>query len=431
MQIVLKNTPEEVQQAYATAYEKAAKKVRVPGFRPGKVPMEVLERELGDAVAGDAAQILVASSMEKLLGEIKPPPISVPSFEVEQFDRKQGATYRGTFDTYPEVKLGKYKKIKASQDTVEVLEEDIMAEIEKLRKDHSIMHTRDDGALAGDVLTIELDIRESGGKKKLYHNKDYKMVLSEPSPFPGLVEQLLGAKSGESKSYDQQMEESFPDPKFAGKLVSVTANISTVQYPVLPELNDDLAKEVSEFDTLGALKKNIRETLTKQADNILKDRCMKTILDLIAKDSKTEMPQTLVDAEIEERVKQIARSIGRKDLTLEQLAEMMGKPAPELRKELNEASVGSVKKRLVLEEIAKKEEVKVEEADILEYAEERFGTLTDDLKKTLLSNEKFLDEIEGAVLFRKTFDWIHRNADIKLGEKVKLSTLMQATGTGA
>jgi trigger factor len=158
---------------------------------------------------------------------------------------------------------------------------------------------------------------------------------------------------------------------------------------------------------------------------------MKTILDLIAKDSKTEMPQTLVDAEIEERVKQIARSIGRKDLTLEQLAEMMGKPAPELRKELNEASVGSVKKRLVLEEIAKKEEVKVEEADILEYAEERFGTLTDDLKKTLLSNEKFLDEIEGAVLFRKTFDWIHRNADIKPGEKVKLSTLMQATGTGA
>ena len=142
MQIVLKNTPEEVQQAYATAYEKAAKKVRVPGFRPGKVPMEVLERELGDAVAGDAAQILVASSMEKLLGEIKPPPISVPSFEVEQFDRKQGATYRGTFDTYPEVKLGKYKKIKASQDTVEVLEEDIMAEIEKLRKDHSIMHSR-------------------------------------------------------------------------------------------------------------------------------------------------------------------------------------------------------------------------------------------------------------------------------------------------
>ncbi|MCE9598095.1 MAG: trigger factor [Spirochaetia bacterium] len=423
VQIILKNTAQEVIDAYAKAYEKASAKVRIPGFRKGKVPLEVLERELGDAVAGDAAQILVAESMEKLLSEIKPPPISVPSFEVEQFDRKQGATYKGTFDTYPEVKLGKYKKVKATQDVADITEEDVTSESERLRKENSIMQSKDDSAVMADFVTMDIEIRHVDSKKKLYSNKEYKIQLTEPSPFPGLVEQLIGMKAGESKTYEQQMEESFPDEKFAGKNVAVAVKLEVVQAAILPELNDDFVKEVSHFENVGQLKDHIRNTLNKNAEGVLKERAMKILLDQIAADTKSEMPMSLVELEVKERVRQIARKINRKDMSLEELAKLMGKPEEELKKELEETAKTSVKKRLILEEIAKKESIKVEEADILAAAEERFGSLGDELKQQLLSNEKFVEELEGMVLFRKTFDWIHENADIKTGAKISLSAL--------
>jgi len=423
VQIILKNTPAEVQEAYTKAYEKASGKVRIPGFRKGKVPMDVLERELGDAVAGDAAQILVAESMEKLIGEIKPPPISMPSFEVELFDRKQGATYKGTFDTYPEVKLGKYKKVKATQDKVDVSDDDVAREIERLRKESSVLQSKDEPAVSGDFAIMELEIRHVDSEKRLYHNKEYKIQLTEPTPFPGLLELIAGMKAGDQKTYEEQMEESFPDDKFAGKRVAVSISLQTVQFAVLPELNDDFAKEVSQFETLDALKSDIRTALAKNAESVLRDRAMKSVLDLISKDSKTEMPASLVEAEVKDRIKQIARNIGRKELTLEDLASLMGKTSAELRGELEDSAKSSVKKRLILEEIAKKEEIKVSEPEMLAAAQERFGNLGDDLKRTLLSNEKFVEELEGMVLFKKTFDWLYENADIKSGATVKLSSL--------
>jgi trigger factor len=425
VQIILKNTPEEVESAYVRAYERAAQRVKIPGFRKGKVPLEVLERELGDAVAGDAAQILVADSMEQLISEIKPSPISVPSFSVEQFDRKQGATYKGTFDTYPEVKLGKYKKVKVTQDVPDLSEDDVNRELERLRKENSVMHGREDAAVIGDVAFVDLSIRDAASSKKLYSNADYRLMLSEPGPFPGLVNQLVGMTIGEKKSYEQDMEESFPDPKFAGKKVNIEITVQQLQYAVLPELTDDFAKEVSEFDTLAAMKQNMREQLIKQSETVLKDRALKSLLDLIAKDSKTEMPGTLVEAEVQDRIKQIARSIGRKDLTLEELAGLMGKTAEELRKELEASAESSVKKRLVLEEVAKKENISVTDEDILSTAEERFGKLGDDFKNQLLSNNKVRDELEGMALFKKTFDYLYANADIRPGQKVAVGSLMQ------
>jgi len=423
VQITVKSNAQEVEEAYQIAYEKAKQHVKLPGFRKGKVPVELIEKHLGESIASEAARELIAGTFQKIAEKLDPPPISIPQFEVESFQRGKGATFTGVYDTYPEVKIGKYKKIKGTLDRVIVSDSTVQKELDRLQKENAVSQSRDNEAVQhGDIATMSIDIRDE--KKSLFKNKEFQFKPGENRHLPGLDEHIIGMKVGEPKSFELQIADDFVDPKYAGKKLNISAELSSAVYPVYPEINDDFAKELGEFETLDHLKQKIREEMSKSADEELKARCLHEIITEIVQDTKMDVPQSMLDSELERRLEQIRQRFGNKDLKLADIAKMSGNDPVKLEEDLKSASMKAVQERLVLQEIIKREKIEVLDSEIEEEFRNRFSRVLDEENiKKLLEKGEIREDIEGRVLYRKCVDWIFEHADIKNGKEIPFEQL--------
>ena len=423
VQINVTHNSDEVEQAYKNAYRKASLKIKIPGFRTGKAPLELVEKQLGDAVIEDAAKILITDTMKEVMEKLDPPPINIPSFEVEKFDRKKGAAYSGKYDTFPEIKLGKYKKLKATLDTVNVTDSDIDNYIQNLRQRNAILKSRDDrGAENGDQLSVDLDIRHSG--KSIYKKQDAHFHLGEAG-FPGIDENLLGVKEGEEKNFDVSIPEEFPDPKYAGKNLSIHVKIHQCLYPVLPELNDDFVKEVNMGETISQLRENVSRELKNHGEELLRARTSEDLLKKIVEDSKLEIPESMIEREFKQRVEHLKSRIGAsKNTTLDEIARKTGIAYDTFVKDIKETSKKVLGDNLVILELTKSENIRVTDEDIIAEMKRRWS-LPDDQIESLSKNDEIRKEMEGRLLFRKGLDFLVNNADLKKDKVVEYSSLIE------
>ncbi len=424
-EITVTNTPEEVEAAFKKAYEKARASVKIPGFRKGKAPLEMVEKQLGDSVINDAARALVAESYEKAVDDMDPAPINVPSFEIQSFDRNEGAVFTGQYDIFPEVKLGKYKKVKVEVDFPSVSDKTVDEEIEKIRQAQAVLQPREDEtAKDEDFVTMDINITE--GKKKLYNGNDQRFKVGGVDFPPGINDRVKSMKVGDNAQYETEVPEDFQDNRFAGKTVNVDFTIKQIQFAELPEVDDEFAKDQGEYESLADFRKKIKEEIQKACENILESRAKDIVLKEAVKEAQMDVPGSMIETELEHRIRQVRSRLGNDKLTLPEIAVMAGRTVEDLEKEFMELSEQAVRDKMVLREVAEKEDIKVTDEEVDEEFTLRWSQyMAPEQVENFKKNQNMRDEIHGRLLYDRTMKWLLDNADQKKGKEVTYEKLVE------
>ncbi len=415
----------EVEDAFQNAYEEARKHLKLPGFRKGKVPREFAEKHLGDSVTSEAARGLISRTVRQIVAELDPPAISVPTFDVESFERGKGASYLGTYDTRPEAKLAKYKKRKLTLDELLLGEEAVAERLEELRRRHGSLRTREEGEAGRDedLFTLELTLRE--GDSVLYEEKEFRYRPSGSGGIPELAVHVAGRPVGHSEEYEADFPEDFPESKLAGKKLRVHYAIIRIEATEYPELNDEFAAEVGEHQTLQALRDSIQKEMEEEARLALRKRAVETLIDEIVAEGKYTIPDTLVSQEMDRRLRVLKSRLGAKELTVEDLARYTRREVEAVRGELRAAAHEGIKRDLTLMEIAQKEGIVISDSDVDAAIRSRFGgMLPEEQLDNWMRQESIRENVEGSLLFERTVDWLYEHADIKKGRQVPYAEVM-------
>ncbi|MBE7438356.1 MAG: trigger factor [Spirochaetales bacterium] len=423
--ITVKHNRQEVEAAYRKAYEKARAKVKLPGFRPGKAPVDLIEKHLGESVAEDAARILLVDTLRDLVNDLDPAPIDVPEFAVEEFDRSKGATYKGKYDTAPVVKLGKYRKIKIQKRTLQIPEEIIAEELGKLQRKHGALRLKEEGTVArDDFVTVNLKISDEG--EILFERPEYQFQAGTLEVnIPDLSRETMGKSAQATFAYTADFPNTFPDESLAGRTLLVEGTIVRVEELDLPELNDDFARDVGDFENLAALREKIQGEMREHGENLLRQELEEGLITSIVADSRIVVPGTMIRSAVERRLESIAQRTGRK-LSLTELAELIDRDAKELEAEMRKEAERTVARQIAILEIIKKEKIAVSEDDIDGELKEAFaGYLAGDQLEKLLTDEKLRDDARGRRLFKKCMDWLIENANLIQEKTVTFKELIK------
>lgn len=428
-EVTINCTAAEIEEAFTKAYVRSAAKVKIPGFRPGKAPLDMVKKHLGSSVLEDAANMLVIDTYNGLVGKLDPAPIGQPSFKLNSFDPAKGAEFTAEYEFLPELKLSKYKKLKIEQeqpDFEEVLYEPVL---KKIQEEHAILNPREGApAVEGDVVTLAIRILH--GKKELYKNSELDYDTGRPEVFPGLKEAVMSRKSGETHSYEIDIDPSFPDPRYAGKKVLVSFDTKDVRARELPAVDDALAAQAGSFETLADLKSDIKTKIVAAADEYARGRAVDRLLDQIVEKNPFSVPAVLVSNEVERLLASLSKRLGIEDgkrISLEGLAQLTNKSVEDVRAEYEKLAESNVKNRLIIEETARLESIEVTQADMEQEMRTRLlGHGYDDqvLIEGMLEDAGTRSRLQSELMVKKTLDWLYQNAEVKKGDKISCKSLI-------
>lgn len=372
----------EFEAAVNGAYLKNKSSIYIPGFRKGKAPRAVVEGMYGSEVFyQDAMDELAPKAFEEGLKESGLRIVGAPAISDVQVTEGRTVEYTFAVSLYPEVTLGQYKGLSAVKDTVSVTDEDVEKELEDVRKRNARILTVDDReAQMGDTANIDFDgyldgERFDGGKAE-----DYDLELGSGSFVPGFEEQVVGMKIGEEKDVNITFPEDYV-ADLAGKAVVFKVKLNSLSTKELPALDDEFAKDVSEFDTLEEYKADIREKQTKQQQEQVENKFRSDIMAKACENMTVDIPEVMISDKIEEIVRNYAANFGFNDqkTSLDDLLNMMGISADALRP----SAEMQVKTELLLEAVVEAENMEITEEETEEYVKrvaEGIGATADDLK---------------------------------------------------
>jgi len=425
VEITVKHNRQEVEGAYRKAYEKARAKVKLPGFRPGKAPLDLIEKHLGESVAEDAARILLVDTLRDLVDTLDPAPIDVPEFAVEEFDRQKGATYKGKYDTAPVVKLGKYRKIKIQTRKLHIPDDTLAEELNKLQRKHGALRLKEEGTVAkDDFVTVHLKV--SGEDGVLFERPEYQFQSGTLEVnIPELSRETQGKAAQDTFSYQADFPNTFPDEKLAGRSLKVEGTVLRIEELDLPALNDDFAKDVGDFESLASLKEKMVTEMREHGENLLRQELEESLISAIVADARIVVPRTMIRSAVERRLESLAQRTGKK-LSLPELAELISRDARELETEMHKDAERSVARQVAILEIIKKESITVSDDEIEAELKGAFaGYLASDQLEKLLGDEKLRDDARGRKLFKKCLDWLIENANLNQEKTVTFRDLIK------
>ncbi len=372
--------PAEVEEGLKKAYNRLVQKYTVPGFRKGKAPRSILEQYLGkSALLEDAVEHMAPEAFDKAAEEQKIKAISRPEVNLEKIDP---VIYKMIVPLEPTVKLGDYRQVKISKKSVELKEEDVTNYIEQLRHQHAVWEPADKAAEINDMLN--LDIESSVGDQPYINQKDaqYQIVKDSEFPVKGFAEALVGMKKDESKEFKLSFPEDYGRAELAGKEASFKITIKEVKVEKLPEVNDEFAKTVSaEYAGLEDLKAKVREGLLKTLEDSVKKEFEQQMIDEVVKISEVEYPPVMEQEEIEAMLSQQMRRWQMDEKGMEEYLKSIQKTEDQLKEDLKPMAVKNIKQSLVITEIARAENIKVEQADIKNEIEAMTKDIEDSERK--------------------------------------------------
>ncbi len=405
---------EKFEEAMKKVYAKTAKYFNIPGFRKGKAPMQLVERQYGSAIFyEDAFNELVPDLYDEAIKENKVEAVSRPNIDIVQMEKGKELIFTATVETKPEVELGKYKGIEIKKIEYTTSDEDIEHELGHMAERNARLVTVEDRAVEkGDITTIDFDgsidgVQFEGGKAE-----NYELEIGSNTFIPGFEDQIIGMKLEEEKDVKVKFPEDYFSKDLAGKDAVFKVTLHGIKKKELPKMDDDFAKDVSEFDTLEELKNSIKEKLdTTNADKAkyeTEEEAIKTVCD----NTKLDIPNGMIEMEIDNMVKDLESRLSYQGLNLSQYLQIMNKKEEELRKDYKEQAERSVKSRLVLEAIVKAEKIEVtpeEVADKIKEMAKQYGRKEEEL----LENVQLKEYIEGNLKVEKAIDFIVKNAKKK------------------
>ena len=397
-----------------TVFNKNAKYFNIPGFRKGKAPMNIVEKYYGSEIFyEDTFNEIVPAIYDEAVKEQKLEVVSKPEIDIIQIGKGKDLIFTAVVATKPEVKLGKYKGIALEKTEYKVTDADIDAEINRMAERNSRMVTVTDRATEkGDVAVIDFvgtvdGVEFEGGKAE-----NHELELGSNTFIPGFEDQVVGMKVDEVKDVNVKFPEEYFSKDLAGKDAVFKVTLHEIKKKELPAIDDEFAKDVSEFDTIKELKADIKAKKEKQNEENSKAELEERAVRAIAAVSEVEIPNGMVEVELDNMAQDMERRLSYQGFSLDQYLKMLGKTMADFRKESEEPAKESIKLRLVLEAVCKDAKVEAPEAEVNEKIAElakAYGRKEEDLK----NNEEFVRSIEESVKSEKAIAMVLENAKIK------------------
>ena len=401
-------------EAIKTVYSKNAKYFNIPGFRKGKAPMNIVERYYGDEIFyEDAFNEVVPEVYEKELKENNIEAVSRPDLDVKQIGKGQDLIFTAVVQTKPEVKLGKYKGIELKKVEYNVSDADIEHELGHMQeKNARLVSIEDRPVEKGDITVIDFEgfvdgVAFEGGKAQ-----NHELTIGSNTFIPGFEDQIIGMKIDEEKDINVKFPEDYFSENLKGKDAVFKVKLHEIKKKELPKLDDEFAKDVSEFDTLKELKESIKQKIEEEnktkAKYEMQDAAVKAVCDAV----EIDIPSGMIETEVDNMVREIEQRLSYQGMKLENYLQMIGKTNEEFRKEYEEQAKTSVKNRLVIEAIIKAEKIEPDEVTVEEKIKE-MAELYGQKEEQLKQNEGFVQYIKESLKSEKAVEFIVENAKIK------------------
>lgn len=383
---------EEVNKGFKKAVAKIAGQVNIPGFRKGKAPRNIIEMHYGkEAVKQEAFELVANQCYTEALEQEKLIPVSDPKVEDSVFEENKDMELTIKVTLKPEVKLGDYKELHVEKEAVEVTDEAVEEQVQGLRSRHAKMVEAEEGAVIekGDFAIIDFAGTVDGEPFSGGEGKGYPLEVGSNSFIPGFEDQLVGLKKGDSTDVDVTFPEEYFVKELADKQAIFKVNVQDVKRKELPELTDEYVAANSDCKTVEELRASYKERMQKAAENNAQIAYEKALIDLAVANAEFEVPEIMIEDRVTQMIDEMRMSLEARKLTLEQYMQYSGIDMKQLRERQHDAAVENVKTDLVLDAIAKAENIQVSMEDVdseLSAIASQHGATLEDVKKIIKSN---------------------------------------------
>jgi len=391
------------------AFSLLSKSAKVKGFRPGKAPRAIINQVFGARVAADVAQRLVDETFPRAVTEKNVQPITTPAFEPQRLVKDQPFLYKARFEVIPQISEVNYSGLEAKRPLLKVEEQAVDEAVDRLRREHSTLEIPKEARPAkdGDVVTIDFVVTAGGREVKDAGAQDFQVELGSGSLIKEIEQGLLGKEAGSQANIDVPLSEQHPHPKLRGKTATFLVTVKDIKERVLPAADDEFAKDVGAFETLSDLKKSLRERLEAQLKEQSDTSVAEQLVQALANANSVPVPPSLVERQsqlTEQEILNRARSEG-------QQASRVG---PELRAQIQADSEMKVRAGLLMAEIAKKESIKIGDAEFEEGLTELATQTGKNLAKLRVEyrDARKREMLLGMILENKVLDIIEQKAKI-------------------
>ena len=402
------------EEAIQKVYVKSAKYFNIPGFRKGKAPYKIVEKQYGAQIFYEDAFNEVAGEVyEKELTDAKIEAVSRPEIDIIQMEKGKDLIFTAVVQTKPEVTLGKYKGIELKKVEYNVEEKDIDHEIGHMQERNArLVNVEDRPVEKNDTTVIDFEgfvdgVAFEGGKAE-----NHELVIGSNTFIPGFEDQIIGMKIGEEKDINVTFPEEYFSKDLAGKAAVFKVKLHEIKKKELPKLDDEFAKDVSEFDTIKELKDSIKEKLEEENKNKAKYETEEEAIKTVCDNTEIDIPSGMVETETDNMIKDIEQRLMYQGLNFAQYLQMMGKTEEDMRKEMKEQAERQVKTKLVLGAIVEAEKIEATDEEVKAKLEE-MATMYGKDAKDLEANESLKAYIAESVKTEKAISFIVDNAKIK------------------
>ncbi len=405
---------DEFEKGVEKAYRKNVGKINIQGFRKGKAPRKIIERYYGAEIFyEDAVNIVLPDAYDNAVKENNIFPVDQPEIDIKgEIEKGKDITFTAKVTVKPEFELGEYKGVKAQKVTSRVLKKDIEAELEKKREMNSRMVPVEDRPIEkDDVANIDFEgfcdgVPFDGGK-----GEGFDLTIGSGQFIPGFEEQLIGKNIGDDVDVNVTFPEEYHAEELKGKPALFKVKINSIKVKELPELDDEFAKDVSEFDTLEDLKKDIKENLSKAGKENAAHKTEENVINAVCDATEIDIPDAMINSQIDKMLRDFDMNMRYQGLNLEQYLKYTGMTVDKMREQFKDDAAKNVKTSLVLEKICEAEGIDASEDEInkeYESMAESNGMKIDDIKKYVSE-----DDVKETIKARNTIKFLVDNANFK------------------
>jgi trigger factor len=407
---------DQVSVALDKAFKKVSAKANIPGFRKGKVPRSIFEAKFGvESLYQDALDILLPEAYTQAVRETEINPIDRPEVDVLQMEKGQPLKFTAKVEVRPEVQLGKYKGIEVTDTSQAVSAEELDAELTKLQQRHAELIVIDEGqAENGDSTIIDFEgfvdgVAFDGGK-----GEKYALELGSNSFIPGFEAQIVGMGIGDDKDIEVTFPDDYQSEDLKGKAATFKVKLHEIKRKNLPALDDEFAKDVSEFDTLDEFKADLTKRLEEKNAEAAKRDKENQIVDEVAATAEVDIPQVMVESEVELMMNDFANRLKSQGMSLEMYYQFSGQSEDVLKAQMSGDAEKRVRNNLVLEAVAKAENIEVTDEELNEELDKMAQTYkrsVEEIRAILAANGN-LESMKSELVVKKTIDFLLENSKV-------------------
>jgi trigger factor len=400
--------PERLAKATDKAYQRLVQRVSIPGFRKGKAPRKILERAVGvDALYREALDFVMPDAYREAVKETGISPYTQPEFEVVELEPEKPLIFKAVVPVQPTIKLGDHATLKLAPPDLSISDEDLEQAVNNLRDSHAeLVPVEDRPAKIGDQVTVDV-ITSLDGKQLGDTPRESVLALETDSPVPGWANAVAGLSIGDQKEIEDQISPEYRDPHLAGKIATYNVTVKSIKQRELPDVDDELARSVGDYEDLTALRADLRKRLQAQKKNSAREEYETELVDKLIEISEIDYPAVMVDQEVDQMLREADNNFRRQGFTLDMFLRGTNKSLDEMRAEWEPRAVHRLKTALVLRELISAEKLELEsgklDTELNRMVEDQPADRRVEVRR-LVGTERVRDSVEQELLLRKALD---------------------------